>query len=48
VSADEQQREALERSVGCPFEEHVARYGRMLPFVLDRAHEAQQLLTVLT
>jgi hypothetical protein len=47
TSADAQQRAALARSVGQPFEEHVARYGRMLPFLLDRADEARQLLTAL-
>jgi hypothetical protein len=47
TSADRQQREALEQSVGCPFEEHVARYGRMLPFVLDRADEARGLIAAL-
>jgi hypothetical protein len=47
ISADEQQRAAVERTVGQPFEEHVARYGRMLPFVLERAEEARQLLTAL-
>jgi hypothetical protein len=44
VDADEQRKTALSQTLGHPFEEMMARYGRMLPYVLERADEARQLL----
>jgi hypothetical protein len=34
--------------LGHPFEEAMARYGRMLPHVLDRADEARGLLAAIS
>jgi hypothetical protein len=48
LEADERQRAALTQTLGHPFEEAVARYGRMLPHILDRADEARRLLAALT
>jgi len=48
LEADEQQQAALTQTLGHPFAEAVARYGRLLPHVLDRADEARRLLAALT
>jgi hypothetical protein len=48
IEADEQQKAALTQTLGHPFEEAMARYGRMLPHVLDRADEARGLLAAMS
>jgi hypothetical protein len=47
VTAPEEQRRALTDSIGEPYENLVARYGRMQPYVLGLADEARGLIAAL-
>jgi hypothetical protein len=48
IEADEQQRADIAQTLGHPLEDLMARYGRMLPHVLDRADEARALLAAIS
>jgi hypothetical protein len=45
LDADEARREALARAVGRPFEDVMAQFELMLPYVLACAHEARHMIT---
>jgi len=48
IEVDEQQKAVLTQTLGHPFEEGMARYGRMLPQVLAHADEARALLAAIS
>jgi hypothetical protein len=47
VTAPEHQRRALTEAIGEPFENSIARYGQMQPYILSLADEARGLIAAL-